>query len=180
MASATSKKILAILRHPFFPFIPFVIFMAKVKENYPFTNYPMYSTPGPGPISYFYLTDAQDNPLPVKVHCGITSPRVKRLFETKLKQVGREQPQLTDAERHRLVLDEVFPFLRTAAERKNRPLPAPPLRMHRGLLYQTDAGFDEEVALVGEEGAPTANGLPARRGTSKGDASEESGDPEEI
>jgi len=102
--------------HPIYLFIPFVIFLSKTKENYPFTDYPMYSNPGPGPITYYYITNADNQPLPVQWHCGITSPRMKRRYERDFSNHRKKFPDITDAERHRIILDDIFPFLHTAAE----------------------------------------------------------------
>ncbi len=140
------------VRHPVFPLLPFVVFLAIVKENYPFTNYPMYSNPGPGPISYYYLADSTGTPIPVSSHCGITSPRMKRLYERKVAQLRRSRPDLRAEEVHRIVLDEVFPFLRGSANRRHRPLPDEPMRLYKGEIYHLDDGeFSEEVVMLGEE-----------------------------
>jgi len=146
-------------RHPFCLFIPFVLFNAKVKENFPFTDYPMYSRPGPGPVTYYYLTDSQDNPLPVQRHCGITSPRMKRMFDSRVKSHRNDFPDLEHEERIRQVSDDVFVFLRAAADLRKRPLPAEPLRIYYGEIFQLPTGFKEDVVLLAEEN-PEAVPIP--------------------
>ncbi len=124
------------------------MFLAIAKEKFPFTNDPMYSRPGPGPITQSIFADAKKQPLPTHHHSQITSPRMKRLIERRLSSHRKDFPAVAEEQRIEEGMVGVFKFLRTSSQLRHRPLPAEPLQIYRGEIFQLKKGFDEKVFLV--------------------------------
>ncbi len=72
----------AFWRHPLTPLLVLGLALQLVREEYPFTHYPMYSRPAAEPNGYYYITDAGGDPLPVTWHTGMTPSRVGKQFLT--------------------------------------------------------------------------------------------------
>lgn len=73
----------ATLRHPLFPLAALVVFCLIVEETYPFSDFPMYSSLSPD-THYFYVTDEDDQALPVKGIFGISASELKKIYHSKL------------------------------------------------------------------------------------------------
>jgi len=61
-----------------------------VRENYPFSHFPMYSGMAPG-AHYYYLADEQGEALPVKKLFGLSASRMKKVYYAKLNDIADEQ-----------------------------------------------------------------------------------------
>lgn len=82
----------ATVRHPLFPLAALIAFCLIVEESYPFSDFPMYSSLSPG-THYFYLTDENDHPLPVKGLFGISASELKKIYHSKLTPMAVEQSE---------------------------------------------------------------------------------------
>jgi hypothetical protein len=132
-------------RHAVFPLLVYLVLSQALRENYPFSHYPMYSQPSSRPLKFQYLADGSGKPLPVSWHTGVTPSQVGKLHGTRNKK--------HDDDAAAAAMD-VLAFLRTQnAKRKGRELPA------RIQLIETSIGFDhggfaESNRVLAENQAP--------------------------
>ncbi len=146
-------------RHPVFPLILFVLACQIIRDNYPFSHYPMYSRPSTKPLPFQYLADANGKPLPVVWHTGFTPSRVGKKFGThkqelhdaELKAAKREnrepRPEVEfKAESARLVLA----FLREQSlkRKKHRQLPED-IQLRESTVWVEDGKLVRTDAVVG-------------------------------
>lgn len=81
--------------HPIFPLIVYLPVTQLIRDNYPFSHYPMYSKPNSEALSFQYLADAEGKPLPIKWHTGITPSQLsKRYRDAKRKNPTEESAAL--------------------------------------------------------------------------------------
>ena len=93
------------LRHPLFPMAVLIAVCLIVEENYPFSDFPMYSNLSPG-SHYFHLTDENDDPLPIKALFGISASEFKKIYHSKLTPMAHE---LSEQRRERIKASELGP-----------------------------------------------------------------------
>jgi len=112
----------------------------------------MYSNPSEWD-DYIYLTDAQDRPLGVQPHVGLSAARLNKIFNTTMKAKGlrnsaakRNAPPTLERE----IGQEVLLTARKLSERRQRPLPQP-TRLYRVIIErQPDGRLVESSHLVTE------------------------------
>ena len=137
--SAPAWRWLAVL-----PLLLYLVLTQVIRDNYPFSHYPMYSKPTSRPLKFQFLADGAGNPLPVGWHTGVTPSQVGKLHGNRKESLPSEQAAAED----------VLAFLRTQnAKRKGRELPA------RIQLIETSIGFDhnrfvETNRVLGENQVP--------------------------
>jgi hypothetical protein len=135
----------ALWRHPVFPLLVYVVLAQAIRDNYPFSAYPMYSQPTSRPLSFQYLADASGNPLPVGWHTGITPSKVGKLHGDRKKKY--------DDDEHKAALD-VLTFLRKQNEdRKGRALPATIQLVETSIGFK-DGGFAESNRVLAQHQVP--------------------------
>jgi hypothetical protein len=110
-------------RHAFYPVVLFIVASSIIRENYPFSHFPMYAKPSPKPLSYAYLADGGGEPLSLLHYTGLTPSRLSKLFGKRKakyeKQGGLNQQEID----HGSGL-EVLEYVREMnAKRPTRPLP---------------------------------------------------------
>lgn len=109
----------------------FVVLCLIAKENFPFSNFPMYSRPS-AERGYFVVTDGEGNAVPVGTLTGITAPQVGKAYRKKAKELslsaepGAEQNSM---ERDRAIGTEIFQMLRQQASKRGKEIPAK-LQLH--------------------------------------------------
>jgi hypothetical protein len=109
-----------------------------VKENYPFSNYPMYGDPDP--ISeYYHLADGDGKPLAVRNLTSVTCPQVGKILrgrgDARGKELGMKRKNMPPAEWEvicRLTLGE----LREKAKVYGNTLPEKLRIMHTTIEYK--------------------------------------------
>ncbi len=108
--------------HPIFPVLVFVALSLIIRDNYPFTHYSMYSNPTPRPLSYCFIADGAEDPLPLLYHTGISPSKLTKRFN---KEKGRyEDEGFTEAEIREKAAADVIRYLRQLnSKRKKRLLP---------------------------------------------------------
>jgi hypothetical protein len=137
------------------PLVALAIFTALslvIKENYPFSNYPMYSNPSPE-RNYFMITDGEGKPIPVATLTGITCPKIGKIFRKrsdemadKLKLKRTALPQ----EMVQAVGMSIFQQLRKEAAGMNKELP-PKLQLMRTDITFEDGKIVELPHLIATE-----------------------------
>lgn len=127
-------------RHPVFPLLVYLVLTQVIRENYPFSHYPMYSRPGPGPLDIQFLADGENHPLPVVWHTGVTASKVAKLHGNRLKKLHDQKA----------AADDVLLFLREAnTERRGRELPAQ-IRLVESRLSFVDGRIVESQRVLAE------------------------------
>lgn len=98
-----------------------------LKENYPFSHYPMYGDPDPVSL-YYHLADGEGKPLPIETLTGKSAPKLgkilrghaeRRAKELKLNHYGKLPP-----EEWAPICKETLSYLRQQAEVLHQTLPA--------------------------------------------------------
>ena len=112
----------------------------KVKENFPFSNYPMYGDPDP--VSEFYhLTDAEGKPLAVRTLTGVTCPQVGKILrkrgDDRGKQLGVRRKNLAAAE-WEIICRKTLDELRGKAVVRGSELPDKMRIMHTKIEFKDD------------------------------------------
>jgi len=103
----------------------FVTLSLIAKENYPFSNFPMYASPS-AERAYFVITDGEGNPIPIGTLTGVTSSQVGKTYRTKSRKHGAEMKKSgkeSRMERDRVVGTEIFHMLRQRASKRGKDLP---------------------------------------------------------
>ena len=130
----------------------FIGFSLWAKENFPFSNYPMYGDPDPV-SEYYHLADGDGKPLAVRTLTTVTCPQVGKILrkrgDDRARQLKTKRKQLPPAEWEpicRKTLDE----LRGKAKVIGNDLPAKMRIMHTtiehkdGRIVETPAIFFAE------------------------------------
>ena len=106
-------------------FAAFCSFSLAVKENFPFSNYPMYGDPDPV-SEYYFLADGDGKALPIRSITGVTCPQLGKILrkrgEDRGKELGVKRRKLPIEERDKLARITLAD-LRAKAEKNTRGLP---------------------------------------------------------
>jgi hypothetical protein len=118
----------------------------KIGEHYPFSHFPMYGDPDPGAVEYYFLTDAQGEPLPVAGMAGDTAPKLKKRLNTLLREWSRDNGLKTKTDvpaevRKGFARDVLDGFVRQSKQR-GTPLPDK-VQLWRGDIFPTPQGYRE-------------------------------------
>ena len=116
---------------PLTALVIFVIACLIAKENFPFSNFPMYARPG-AERGYFFITGGDGEPIPVGSLTGVTASQVGKAYRKKSRELGRQTNPLSSrsrAERDRIVGIEIFQMLREQATKRGKGLPEK-LKLH--------------------------------------------------
>lgn len=95
----------ATIRHPLFPMVVLIAVCLIVEENYPFSDFPMYSNLSPS-SHYFHLVDENDEPLPIKALFGISASEFKKIYHSKLTPMAE---QLSEEKGKRIKASDLGP-----------------------------------------------------------------------
>jgi hypothetical protein len=139
------------LHHPLFYFFVLVVFSYQVKEFYPFTHIPMYSDPE-ARAPYMFLADSDGHAIGVRAHCGVTNPKMRKMYHGRLKHYCRNcgiDPDSAAPEIERVIALEVIAFLREQAIKRNRPLPEN-VRLMNAVVIPAEDGFAETKSLLAQ------------------------------
>ena len=122
-----------------------------VREQYPFSHFPMYSSFSRSTY-YVYLADAAGQPLATQPTAGMSTPTLKKVFDTELrKEVRRLQTsqRLLPAEERRAVAERVLARLKESAAARNASFPAN-LRLYQVNIRLAQGRYEKETMLLGE------------------------------
>ena len=110
---------------PLTALLVFVLLSVVLKENYPFSHFPMYASPSPE-RHYIRVTDAKGDLLPIATLTGITSPKIGKIYRKKTEDEARRKGirvfDLPLEDRQAVGL-EIFAYLRAQAARLRQTLP---------------------------------------------------------
>jgi hypothetical protein len=127
----------------------FVTLSLVAKENYPFSHFPMYSSPT-AERSYFFITDESGTPIPVGVLTGLTSAQVGKTFRKKSREQAAEMKKagnVSRTERDQVVAMEIFQALRVRAANRGKDLPEK-LQLHMAEIRFADGQIQETKRLL--------------------------------
>lgn len=151
-------------RHSAFVVPALVAFSLTVRENYPFSNFPMYSNPDESE-NYFYLValddQNQETPLPVSKLTQFSAPGLKKTFKSRCEAFAKNNPgsdgkkrkgnALTPEERNTVGV-KLIEELRKQAAAAKKEMP-PRLGIVEVWIHAEDegGGWTETPALVTAE-----------------------------
>ena len=130
-----------------------ILLSLKTGEHYPFSHFPMYGNPGPGPVDYYFLTDAQGNPLPVVNLTGDTAPKLKKRLNTELNEWGysndaRVKSKIPAEVRSRITKEVLDSFVQQSKQR-GTPLPDR-VQLWSGEIRPSPRGYQETFTREAE------------------------------
>ena len=114
-----------VLHTPLTTLAIFVAVSLILKENYPFSHFPMYSSPT-APRAYYMVTDAEGRPLPISTLTGVTPPKIGKMHWRKSQEresIVRETGKDDTAGRDEDIGREICTMLRQQAARRGQTLP---------------------------------------------------------
>ena len=119
-------------------FAAFCGFSLRVKENFPFSNYPMYGDPDPV-SEYYHLTDGEGQPLAVRSLTGVTCPQVGKILrkrgDDRGKQLGMKRKKMPPAE-WEIICRKTLNELRDKAVAHGNKLPGSMRIMHTKIEFK--------------------------------------------
>lgn len=143
----TRAKLLSFLqRMPLKTCVLVIALCLILKENYPFSNFPMYSSFSDHTF-FIYVADADDEPIAIEVLTAIRTGRLKKVYDTQLrsvaKKLGKRKRELTVEERHEIGLETLRWFFSSSRDEVK-----PYLKKYKLIkLYHVDITIDDgEVA----------------------------------
>lgn len=143
----TRAKLISILqRMPLKTCLLVIVLCLVLKENYPFSNFPMYSSFSDHTF-FIYVSDADDQPIAIEVLTAIRTGRLKKVYDTQLrsiaKKLGKRKRELTVEERHDIGLETLRWFFSSSRDEVK-----PYLKKYKIIkLYHVDITIDDsEVA----------------------------------
>ncbi len=111
-----------------------------VKENYPFSHFPMYGDPNPERY-YFWLATAEGEPLAVRNLTGKSSAQLGKMLRTyadrRLKEAGVKRRDDLPPEQKQAVGEELVAFLRQEAAVLKKTMP------ERVAIMRTDIRYED-------------------------------------
>ncbi|MGH7788284.1 MAG: hypothetical protein ACRERC_15545 [Candidatus Binatia bacterium] len=142
-----------------------VLVNLQIRENFPFSHFPMFARPGPHPVDYYFLTDGQGAPLATRHVAGITTPAIKKILAHAVAAERRERGTtatgVSDESLQRAAA-AVLVKLRADALHMQRPLTPWPaeVQLRQGLIETTPLGFRESFRTVATLLAPDRRSSP--------------------
>jgi hypothetical protein len=126
----------------------FVVVCLIAKENFPFSNFPMYSRPG-AERGYFVVTDGEGEPIPVGKMTGVTASQVGKAYRKKSKELSLKADVTGQARpaRDRTVATEIFEMLREQASKRGKEIPEK-LQLHLVEIRFEDGEIKENKRVL--------------------------------
>lgn len=147
------KKTWAFLKiSPIGALLIYTVLSLCLKENFPFSNYPMYSNPS-SERPYYTIADGAGQPIPVQKLTGITCPKIGKIFRKKADELSKKQKvKAKDLPQESIqkISDEMFAQLRHEAKGKNQILPEQ-LQLIKSYISYRDGKVVEDVELIAKE-----------------------------
>lgn len=150
IASDSATRWYRLLLHtPLTTLAIFVTLSLILKENYPFSHFPMYSSPT-APRSYYMVTDAGGRPLPISTLTGVTPPKIGKMHWRKSQEreaMGGRSGEQDSAGQDEAVGREICGMLREQAIRRGQTLPEG-VQLYRIEIQYDDGKIKETKHLV--------------------------------
>ena len=137
-------------RIPFKLTIFMVIFMWFVKEWYPFSHFPMYSSFARH-TSYLYIADANNEPLPMQTLFGVRTSNLKKIYKTELKKIARSkgvsESKLADEDKFAAGV-AVLTYLRRTGGSNAAAARVPTLKLYNVEIRLRDRKIEKEAEHI--------------------------------
>ena len=127
------------------PLLLFTAACLMIGEQYPFSNFPMYSSFGRDTY-YVYLADPAGEPLPTVKTVGVTTAILKKIYDTELR---RELKQLK-TQRRRLSAEQKRPVGERVLRSLAADIATPPMRLYEVNLSLEGGRFAKKTELIAE------------------------------
>lgn len=125
--------------HAVFPLLVYLVLTQVLRENYPFSHYPMYSKPNSESLDIQYLADGEGKPLPVVWFTGITPSKLSKLMGDRLKTRKNNKDAALD----------VLAFIRIQnSSRRGRLLPDKIKLMETSIAIQSGRVVESQRVLA--------------------------------
>jgi hypothetical protein len=140
-------------RLPFKPMFAITVACLVIGEQYPFSDFPMYSSFGKSTY-YLYVADENDQPLGSMPTLGMSTPTLKKVFSTEMRKereaLGSRSKKLTP-EQKRVVGERLLARLRAsrAAQSPDSPPPSA-VRLYEVNISLENGRFQKERVLIAE------------------------------
>ncbi|MEM9478194.1 MAG: hypothetical protein AAGA58_00885 [Verrucomicrobiota bacterium] len=146
---AARPEVKAFLRHPASWLAWVVLFSIAVKENYPFSHFPMYS--GFSSRTYFYYFEQEGEPIEAKRIFKTSIPRSKKLMGNYKDEVEDARKDAEDEEIEREAAKMLLAYLRetTTQKEKYAEILGKPITVMRKNIEFVDGEFlMEDLTIV--------------------------------
>ena len=138
------------------PFKPMLVITAAcllIREQYPFSNFPMYSSFSDSTY-YVYLADGSDQPLSTYHAIGVSTATLKKKYESARRAELRRRrisgAQMTDEQRQALG-SGILAELRASPGARASSVPLPEvLRLYEVRVRLADGQLTKHTKLIGE------------------------------
>ncbi|HEY5812972.1 MAG TPA: hypothetical protein VIT23_10010 [Terrimicrobiaceae bacterium] len=138
-----------LLHTPLTSLIVFVVVSLILRENYPFSHFPMYSSPS-AKRYYFMVTDAAGQALPIASVSGITPPKIGKIHfkksQTYEAKARKADPQGMPGQEE-TIGREICDMLREQAVKRGQTL-AQGLQLYRVEIQYVDGQIKETRRLL--------------------------------
>jgi hypothetical protein len=126
----------------------FVVGPLILKETYPFSHFPMFSSPT-APRAYYMVTDSAGQPLPIAKLTGVTPPKIGKMHwrKSRASERGVDRAARQGADRNDKVGREICAMLRDQAARRGQALP-PGMQLFRVEIRYHDGKLTETKELL--------------------------------
>ena len=151
-----------LLHTPLTALIIYCIISVIVRENFPFSIFPMYSNPSAERM-YYTISKEDGIGLPVQTLTGTTSPKIGKIYRTKAEKFSKKNnvkpSDFTEAQVASIGL-EIIRDLRAKAERNGKAEEFPKqVQLNRIWISYKDGKIVETPLVIAKEPAPK-NNLP--------------------
>ena len=140
-------------RWPFVSVFAIAIALQLIGEQFPFSPFPMYSGFSKE-TTVLYVTDAKDQPLPIKNYFRLSASKVKKAFNTELKNVCKKNGYddgMATSEDYRAAGQYTLQFLKTQTRAGAlAKIQKHGMKLQRISLLMDEKGFHQETEMVGE------------------------------
>jgi hypothetical protein len=137
-----------VLHTPLTTLAIFVIVSLLLRENYPFSHFPMYSSPT-ARRSYYIVTDSGGQPLPISTLTGVTPPKIGKMHRRKSQErdPGPGSAGEDSSGANKEIGREICEMLRQQATRRGQTLP-PGIQLFRVEIRYHDGKINETKELL--------------------------------
>ena len=139
-------------RLSFKPMLVLTFACLVLKEQYPFSNFPMYAS-FTDRTYYVYLADGADQPLPSVPVVGMSTPTLKKVYDGEVRRTLRRlriRRQDLTAEQKQAIGAPILTRLRNSSPRGTASLPEV-LRLYQVDIQLRDGHFEKRRTLIAEE-----------------------------
>lgn len=150
------QKTVAFLKiSPLTALLIYTVVSLWAEENYPLSDYPMYSNPSPE-RPYYLMADGEGNPVPTQEKTGITCPKIGKIYRTKAEALAKKHDiravDLTPEQVQSIGM-EMFAQFRKEAEKLKQTMPAQ-LRLVKTYITYENGKVVETPNIIAQEPAP--------------------------